>query len=256
MNDSTHPHAPDERLPFASGMAFDSTVENDSSHAGSDVKLPAGKRMLDVGIILLTLPIWLPVMVLISMWVLFVSRGPIFFRQERIGLKGHKFWCLKFRSMKVNADTQLHEGHFFELLNPDRPMTKLDTIGDPRLIRGGKLFRASGLDELPQIFNVLRGEMSLVGPRPCTPQEYRHYLPWQKERVTTLPGLTGNWQVNGKNYTTFSEMIAMDIDYSRNISVRRDCAILWKTVPTVLEEVRVTLAGSPRVRQAPMCDAA
>ncbi len=185
-------------------------------------QIPRGKRVLDLFLILLTLPIWLPVMVLISMWIQLVSRGPIFFRQERVGHRGRKFSCLKFRSMKVNADTRCHEGYFKELIDSERPMVKLDASGDSRLIPWGRVFRASGLDELPQILNVIRGEMSLVGPRPCTPQEFEHFRPWQKERVNALPGLTGLWQVNGKNKTTFSEMIQMDIDYSRNVSVRND----------------------------------
>ena len=94
-------------------------------------------------------------------------------------------------------------------------MTKLDAYGDPHLAPFGRVLRASGLDELPQIFNVLHGEMSLVGPRPCTPNEFDHYEPWQRQRANCLPGLTGYWQVNGKNKTTFSEMIAMDLFLSQ-----------------------------------------
>ena len=108
-------------------------------------------------------------------------------------------------------------------------MIKLDATGDPRLIRGGEFLRATGLDELPQIFNVLRGEMSLVGPRPCTPNEFAHYAPWQRERVNGLPGLTGYWQVNGKNKTTFNEMIAMDLFYLENVSMLLDLKIMLKT---------------------------
>lgn len=123
-------------------------------------------------------------------------------------------------------------------------MTKLDLAGDPRLITGGRFLRASGLDELPQIFNVLRGEMSLVGPRPCLPHEFARYGLWQQERVNAPPGLTGFWQVNGKNKTTFSEMIAMDIFYARNMSVWLDLQIILKTIPALVEQTRET-------RQAP-----
>ena len=108
-------------------------------------------------------------------------------------------------------------------------MTKLDTYGDPRLAPFGRFLRASGLDELPQIFNVLFGEMSLVGPRPCTPNEFAHYEPWQRERVNALPGLTGYWQVNGKNKTTFNEMIVMDLFYLENMSLLLDLKIMVKT---------------------------
>src|SRR5206468_2550060 len=137
------------------------------------------------------------------------SKGPVFFRQERIGYCGRRFSCLKFRSMKVNAETRSHEGYFEKLVKSEIPMIKMDDCGDSRLIPWGKLFRATGLDELPQIFNVLMGEMSLVGPRPCTPHEFQLYLPWQRERINAPPGLTGYWQVNGKNKTTFGEMIKM-----------------------------------------------
>ena len=131
--------------------------------------------------------------------------------------------------MKVSADTQTHERHLEELIRVDRPMTKLDTYGDPRLAPFGRILRASGLDELPQIFNVLCGEMSLVGPRPCLPNEFAHYQPWQRERVNGLPGLTGYWQVNGKNKTTFNEMIAMDLFYLKNLSFLLDVKIILKT---------------------------
>jgi lipopolysaccharide/colanic/teichoic acid biosynthesis glycosyltransferase len=115
----------------------------------------------------------------------------------------------------------------------DRPMTKLDDYGDPRLTHFGRFLRASGLDELPQIFNVLCGEMSLVGPRPCTPNEFAHYEPWQRERVNALPGLTGYWQVNGKNKTTFNEMIVMDLFYLKNLSILLDLKILLKTCTVI-----------------------
>jgi len=139
--------------------------------------------------------------------------------------------------MKVNVETRVHESYFERLMKADTPMTKLDANGDPRLIGCGRFLRAAGLDELPQLFNVLRGAMSLVGPRPCTVHEFERYLPWQRERVNAPPGLTGYWQVNGKNKTTFSEMISMDIYYSKHMSLGLDLAILGKTFPAVLSEV-------------------
>ena len=153
-------------------------------------------------------------MALVSAWILLASPGPLLYRQERIGYRGRRFMILKFRTMKINVETQTHEGYFQRLMQADCPMTKLD-CHDARLIRGGRILRALGLDELPQLFNVIRGEMSLVGPRPCTPVEFEHYQPAQKARVNAPPGLTGYWQVNGKNKTTFSEMIAMDIFYGK-----------------------------------------
>lgn len=118
-------------------------------------------------------------------------------------------------------------------MQSDSPMTKLDAAGDPRLIPFGRIFRATGLDELPQLFNVIRGEMSLVGPRPCTPKESEHYTAHQQERFNAPPGLTGYWQVNGKNKTTFREMINMDIHYANKMSMGLDIRILLKTVPSI-----------------------
>ena len=176
-------------------------------------------------------------MILIMLMIKFVSRGPVFFCQERVGLGGARFKILKFRSMHMNAETTTHENYFQDLMKADRPMTKLDSVGDSRLITGGRLLRATGLDELPQLFNVICGHMSLVGPRPCTPAEFEHYEPKQKERFLCPPGLTGYWQVNGKNKTTFSEMIEMDITYSGRMSVRMDLGIMLKTFPVLLEQV-------------------
>jgi lipopolysaccharide/colanic/teichoic acid biosynthesis glycosyltransferase len=192
-------------------------------------RVPGWKSVLDVACVLIALPIWLPVMVLLMLVTRLASPGPIFYRQKRVGLGGRHFLIWKFRTMKVSAETQSHEDYFHELMKADRPMTKLDTYGDPRLTLFGRFLRASGLDELPQIFNVLCGDMSLVGPRPCTPNEFAHYESWQRERVNGLPGLTGYWQVNGKNKTTFNEMIVMDLFYLKNASILLDLKIMLKT---------------------------
>jgi lipopolysaccharide/colanic/teichoic acid biosynthesis glycosyltransferase len=198
---------------------------------------PLWKRVLDVICILLSLPLWLPIVIFITLWIKIASPGPIFFRQERVGYRGRRFMIIKFRTMKVNVETQTHERHFEQLMQANCPMTKLDASGDPRIIPGGRLLRAMGLDELPQLFNVFRGEMSLVGPRPCTPHEFQCYKPWQQERVNAAPGLTGYWQVNGKNKTTFIEMINMDIFYTKNMSLWLDLAIMLKTLPTIMAQV-------------------
>ena len=153
-------------------------------------------------------------------------------------LQGPEIPLFKFRSMELNVETAMHETHFANLIRSELPMVKLNMRGDSRLIRGGGLFRALGLDELPQIFNVIRGEMSLVGPRPCTPNEFEFYTDSQKERVNAPPGLTGEWQVHGKNERIFSEMIEMDIRYAKSMSFSRDLSILAKTFPTVLREIR------------------
>jgi len=117
-------------------------------------------------------------------------------------------------------------------------MTKLDRLGDPRLAPFGRILRASGLDELPQIFNVLCGEMSLVGPRPSLPNEFAKYEPWQRKRVNGLPGLTGFWQVSGKNTTTFNEMVKMDLFYLNNMSLLLDLKIMFKTGGAIARQLR------------------
>lgn len=206
--------------------------------AGSDsARFPRWKRILDLVCILLSLPLWLPLTILAMLWIKLVSPGPIFYRQERIGYRKNSFMMFKFRSMKVNVETRTHEYHLERLIQADDPMTKLDASGDPRLIPGGFVFRAAGLDELPQIFNVLRGEMSLVGPRPCTRHEFARYQTWQQERLDAPPGLTGYWQVNGKNKTTFSEMVAMDIFYAKNMSFWLDFRIILKTIPAIASQI-------------------
>ena len=199
-------------------------------------RFPA-KAALDLGLIVLTLPIWLPLMLLVTLWIKCVSRGPALFRQRRVGYQGQEFFIYKFRTMKVDADTVCHERYLAHLIATDCPMTKLDATGDPRLIPGGAILRASGLDELPQIFNVLQGDMSLVGPRPCTPPELERYETWQKERFNTPPGLTGYWQTHGKNSTTFSQMIAMDIRYVHTRSLVLDLAIIARTIPVLVGEL-------------------
>jgi lipopolysaccharide/colanic/teichoic acid biosynthesis glycosyltransferase len=125
-------------------------------------------------------------------------------------------------------------------MNSNTPMMKMDSQGDPRIIPFGVLLRASGMDELPQLINVLRGEMSLVGPRPCMPYEYDQYLPWQKERFGAVPGLTGLWQVSGKNKTTFVEMIQLDIKYAKNKTLWWDLKIILMTVPALIIQMLET----------------
>jgi len=220
-------------------------VETGFTSAAS-AEVPSWKRILDITCILLSLPLWLPIVLLIALWIKFASPGPIFFRQERVGYRGSRFIILKFRTMKLNVDTRTHEHHLEQLINANVPMTKLDSAGDPRIIAGGRILRATGLDELPQLFNVLNGEMSLVGPRPCTPHEFKKYKVWQRDRVNAPPGLTGYWQVNGKNKTTFTEMINLDIFYSKNMSLWLDLWIMLKT-PLALAVQLIETRILPRI---------
>lgn len=178
-----------------------------------------------------------PFMLLLALLIKTVSPGPVFFRQRRVGRWGRHFELWKFRTMKVNADTAMHQNHFKNFVGSDQPMQKLDAQRDPRIIPLGGLLRQTGLDELPQLFNVLRGDMSLIGPRPCLPYEAENYLLWHHARFDVLPGITGLWQVKGKNKTTFKEMIRYDIQYARNMSLWQDVKILCKTIPAIVRQI-------------------
>lgn len=199
--------------------------------------LPGWKRALDVGAILLALPVVLPISALLAALIRIGSKGPILFKQERVGYRGRSFMCLKFRTMHCGAETRTHEGHLKRLMESNAPMTKMDSRGDSRIIPFGKLMRASGLDELPQLLNVLAGEMSLVGPRPCLPYEAEQYTPWQRERFAAVPGLTGLWQVSGKNRTTFTQMMEFDIHYSRTKTFWLDLKIIILTPSALLVQL-------------------
>ncbi len=209
--------------------------------------LPTWKRLLDLTLIILASPLWLPLMLVVMLAVRLSSPGPIFYQQERVGFRGRRFMIYKFRSMKVGAETEVHEAHLERLMRDSVPMAKLDGAGDPRILPWGRILRATGLDELPQLFNVLRGEMSLVGPRPCTVHEFSRYADWQRGRVSAAPGLTGYWQVNGKNKTTFNEMIEMDIYYAKNLSLWLDLKIILQTLPALIAQTLESMARRPRL---------
>jgi exopolysaccharide production protein ExoY len=211
--------------------------------------VPLWKSVLDVVCIILSAPLWLPLMLALMLLTRVSSPGPVFYRQRRVGLGGRHFLIWKFRTMKVSAETQTHERYFEELMRTNCVMTKLDSNGDPRLAPFGRVLRASGLDELPQIFNVLTGEMSLVGPRPCLPNEFANYQPWQRKRVSALPGLTGLWQVSGKNKTTFNDMIRMDLAYANNMSLFLDIKIMFKTAGAIAQQIIELRQASGRVGQ-------
>ena len=204
------------------------------------VQVPHWKRTLDIFVVLMSLPLVIPLALVIAVLIRSVSAGPVLFRQERVGYLGRRFMCFKFRTMFVGVDETTHQGHLCNLMTSNTPMTKMDSKGDPRIIPFGLLLRSSGLDELPQLINVLWGDMSMVGPRPCLPYEYEKYLPWQKERFATLPGLTGLWQVSGKNRTTFVEMIELDIKYGRNKNLWLDLKIILQTIPALIIQMLET----------------
>jgi len=199
--------------------------------------LPGWKRAIDLAGVALALPVLAACMLAAAAILPCTAPGPIFFRQERVGYRGKKFLLYKFRTMRLGAETGSHEAHVTLLLKSNSPMQKMDGRRDPRLVPGGWFVRASGLDELPQILNVLRGEMSLVGPRPCVAYEFDQYTTQQKQRCEALPGLTGLWQVSGKNRTTFETMIQLDISYKRQCSLWLDLKIIGLTIPALIGQV-------------------
>jgi lipopolysaccharide/colanic/teichoic acid biosynthesis glycosyltransferase len=188
-----------------------------------------GKRVMDVALTLFGLVAILPVLAIVAIAIKLDTRGPVFFVQTRVGKDGRIFGMVKFRSMVVNAESLLAG------LQGDRDGLCFKSKDDPRITRVGRFLRRTSLDELPQLWNVLKGEMSLVGPRPALPREVAAYPAPARERLAALPGITGEWQVSGRADISFDDMIALDVDYVRHPSLRRDISILFRTVRVVAE---------------------
>ncbi len=211
-------------------------------------RIPAWKRVLDVVGSLAALVLLSPIFLFVAAFIKIVSPGPVFYMQKRVGYLGKTFTFWKFRTMHVNNDATGHQNYLSSLINGDAPMIKLDADRDPRIIRCGRMLRQSCIDELPQLINVLMGDMSLVGPRPCLPYEADEYLAWHARRFDSVPGMTGLWQVNGKNKLTFKQMIRFDIQYARTMSPWLDIRILMRTVPAIVKMVSEHLAGKRAAR--------
>ncbi|MBO9450814.1 sugar transferase [Tropicibacter sp. R16_0] len=188
------------------------------------------KRVLDLSLVtLILLAVW-PVLAVVAGLVAITSRGPVFFVQTRVGLYGRSFRMLKFRSMYQDAEARREQ--LIEQSERDGVCFKLKS--DPRVTPVGQFIRRWSLDELPQLFNVLKGDMSLVGPRPALPQEVAAYPAKAHGRHSVLPGITGLWQVSGRADIGFDEMIALDLTYARNVSVLTDIQIMFRTFNAVL----------------------
>jgi exopolysaccharide biosynthesis polyprenyl glycosylphosphotransferase len=190
------------------------------------------KRLVDITGALLGLVVGAPLILLIALAIRLTSRGPVLFRQIRVGLGGDVFTLLKFRTMVADAEAQLPALNTANQYAQD-PLFKIK--GDPRLTAVGRFLRRSSLDEVPQLLNVLRGEMSLVGPRPALPSEVLRYQPHHFVRFEVLPGITGPWQVSGRNEIgDFEDVVRLEAAYIRGWTVWRDLVILARTVPAVL----------------------
>lgn len=194
------------------------------------------RRALDIAVALVALVLLSPLLLVIALWIRLDSSGPALFRQERRGREMKLFVVNKFRSMHVNTPNDEHVAYVQSLIAGDaeRKQTLFKLVADERVTRAGRLLRKSSLDELPQLINVLLGNMSLVGPRPCLDYELEKYPAHAFGRFAVKPGITGLWQVSGRSQLSFDEMIALDIDYARQQSFWLNVKILAKTLPVVL----------------------
>jgi len=194
------------------------------------------KRLLDIVLCLILLPILLPIMVVIAIFIILETPGSPLFIQERIGKDGKRFTLYKFRTMENNHNSDQERQYMKDYVTGKviipvtgesfKPATK-------SLTKVGSVLRKTSLDELPQIFNVILGEMSLIGPRPNVPWEVDEYLDWHRERLSVLPGITGLAQVKGRSNITFDEIVRYDIYYARNANLKLDAHILWQTISVV-----------------------
>ncbi len=189
------------------------------------------KRTIDLVLSLLAILVLIIIFPVIALLIRIDSKGPIFYRQERVGMDGKRFMFFKFRTMIEGADQLKDQVAHLSKYQGD---TLLKVPNDPRMTRVGRLLRRFSIDELPQIVNVLRGEMSWVGPRPNTPDEVSKYEPWQRKRLSVLPGITGLWQVSGRSDIPFAEMCLLDIFYIEDWSLSLDLRILLQTIPHVI----------------------
>jgi exopolysaccharide biosynthesis polyprenyl glycosylphosphotransferase len=193
---------------------------------------------------LIALPLFifmLPVFLIIALAIKLNSEGPVFYKADMIGKNGGIFKMFKFRSMCTGSDCGIHKEYVTRLIKGEigeqgAVGQTLKITDDPRITAVGRLLRKFSLDELPQLINVLKGEMSLIGPRPCTTYEYEHYRKWYKKRTIIRPGITGVWQVTGRSEVAFEDMIMLDLYYIYNRSLLLDFQILLETVLAVLKQ--------------------
>lgn len=190
----------------------------------------AFRRLFDVVFGLLLLLITSPIWILTAMAIKLTSRGPVLFKQVRCGLNGRRFVLYKFRSMV--HDAELQKDTLKALNEMDGPAFKIKK--DPRITFVGKIIRKASIDELPQLLNVLKGDMSLVGPRPSIPEEVEKYKHWQRRRLSMKPGMTCLWQIQGRNKIDFDDWMKLDLQYIDNWSLKLDLMIFLKTIPVVI----------------------
>jgi lipopolysaccharide/colanic/teichoic acid biosynthesis glycosyltransferase len=201
---------------------------------GAVVRRDRWKRPFDLLVGAAATLAFLPVIALLAVLIRLDSRGPVFFRQERIGIDGARFRIWKFRSMYHDNADAAHRAAAAAWFAAQPTNGHYKSLDDPRITRVGRFIRRTNLDELPQLFNVLSGDMSLVGPRPAIGYELEHYLPWYFERQRVKPGMTGLWQISRRETVSAQDMMALDVRYVRERSLRLDCMILVRTVPALV----------------------
>jgi len=205
-----------------------------SSHYNNAITLGM-KRAFDIVVSTVALILLAPVIFIITMLIKVSSSGPVLFKQTRVGRYGKTFQFYKFRSMSVlDGEDEDRKKLMLNFMNNENGDADTKVINNSRVTWIGKLIRKSSLDELPQLFNVLQGEMSLVGPRPCLPYEFENYDEWQKRRVSVIPGCTGVWQVWGRSSVSFKESVVLDLYYINNMSPWFDLQIIYQTIPALL----------------------
>jgi exopolysaccharide biosynthesis polyprenyl glycosylphosphotransferase len=213
---------------------FDVPVIDVSSHYNNSFTL-ALKRGFDIVISIFALILLSPVLLTISLLIKISSPGSILFNQTRIGKYGKEFQFFKFRSMKVmKGEDEERKQQMIDFMKDSNGDLRTKVINDNRVTWIGNIIRRTSLDELPQLLNVIKGEMSLVGPRPCLPYEYENYDEWQKRRVNVIPGCTGVWQVWGRSSVSFKESVVLDLYYINNMSPWFDLQLLFQTIPAIL----------------------
>jgi lipopolysaccharide/colanic/teichoic acid biosynthesis glycosyltransferase len=201
--------------------------------AGRETAYAWTKRALDIGAAVMLLLVLLPLFAVIGLAILLESGGPIFYRGVRVGRFAKPFSVVKFRSMTAGCDPARHREFVRSLIRGETRCALYKVPDDPRITKVGAFLRRTSLDELPQLWNVLRGEMSLVGPRPDVSYAVDEYPDWIRPRLTVKPGLTGLWQVSGRSRLSMLDMYKLDVVYAKRASLRTDLDILWRTVPVV-----------------------
>ena len=225
------------RLP-AVGPAYETRLV---SRAGiRSLRTAFARRLFDVIVASMALVALGPVMAVVALAIVTTSRGPVLFRQPRVGLRGRLFPCLKFRTMVVGADQQLATTLLVDENRLTAFASSFKLVDDPRVTRVGHILRRFSLDEVPQFVNVLRGEMSIVGPRPLVPQELWRYGDLAQVVLQVKPGMTGPWQVSGRSLMAYEDRIRADVDYALHRSLRGDIEIVRKTFACVLAPERCT----------------